>query len=75
MTDLSATAGHVGTYGVARRLGALLRNACSGYLAWRRSRRTITQLSRLSDRSLNDIGLKRSEIVSVVLGADRGARL
>ena len=39
----------------------LIRN----YRNWRRYRATVNELSRLSNRELNDIGLSRSEIPSV----------
>jgi uncharacterized protein YjiS (DUF1127 family) len=34
----------------------------SRYRAWLRYRATVNELSRLSDRELNDVGLSRSEI-------------
>ncbi|MBX3568624.1 MAG: DUF1127 domain-containing protein [Rhizobiaceae bacterium] len=39
----------------------LLRN----YRNWRRYRDTVNELSRLSNRELADLGITRSEIVSV----------
>jgi uncharacterized protein YjiS (DUF1127 family) len=34
----------------------------SRYRAWLRYRATVTELSRLSDRELNDVGISRSDI-------------
>jgi uncharacterized protein YjiS (DUF1127 family) len=34
----------------------------SRYRAWLRYRTTVNELSRLSDRELNDVGISRSEI-------------
>lgn len=34
----------------------------SRYRAWQRYRATVDELSRLSDRELNDVGLSRSNI-------------
>jgi uncharacterized protein YjiS (DUF1127 family) len=39
----------------------LLRN----YRNWRRYRETVTELSRLSNRELNDLGITRGEITAV----------
>jgi uncharacterized protein YjiS (DUF1127 family) len=47
------------------RLVTLVERAIDGALAWRRSRETARQLSRLSDDQLTDIGLTRGEIPDV----------
>lgn len=56
--------------------GALSALAPQGLLArfksWLQYRRTIQELSRLSDRELTDIGLERSEIEAVARGTWRG---
>ena len=38
-----------------------------GFAAWRRYRKAVQQLSELDDRSLQDIGLNRTEIHRVAL--------
>jgi uncharacterized protein YjiS (DUF1127 family) len=52
-------------------------DACSRWLAafrkWRRRRKAIADLQALSDRSLADIGIERSEIRSVVMSGSRDA--
>ena len=73
MTTTSAPARHAGAGSVARRLEALIRSAWSHYLARRLKRRTFTALSALSDRTLADIGLNRSEIESMDLAGGRDA--
>ena len=73
MTAASASTRHAGAGGVARRLEALARSAWSHYLARRVRRRTFTALSALSDRTLADIGLNRSEIASMDLAGGRDA--
>lgn len=44
-------------------------NILRNYRNWRRYRDTVNELSRLSNRELADLGITRSEIVSV---ASRG---
>jgi uncharacterized protein YjiS (DUF1127 family) len=44
-------------------------NILRNYRNWRRYRETVNELSRLSNRELNDLGITRSEITSV---ASRG---
>ncbi len=41
------------------------------YSDWRAARETAEQLERLSDRQLNDIGLNRRDIKSVVARGNR----
>ena len=41
---------------------------------WRRERTAIRELSRLSDRQLNDLGVRREAIKDVVGGATKSAR-
>lgn len=45
----------------ARDIMNLIRN----YRNWRRYRETVTELSRLSNRELTDLGISRSDIYSV----------
>ena len=73
MTAASASTRDAGAGSVARCLEALTRSAWSLYLARRLRRRTFTALSALSDRTLADIGLNRSEIASIALGGGRDA--
>ena len=40
-------------------------NLIQNYRNWRRYRRTVDELSRLSNRELNDLGINRGDIVSV----------
>ena len=47
---------------------ANLRSWWVAYLDWRLQRQVILQLEALSDRELQDIGLRRCEIVGVVKG-------
>jgi len=44
-------------------------NILRNYRNWRRYRETVNELSRLSNRELNDLGITRSEIAAV---ASRG---
>lgn len=44
-------------------------NILRNYRNWRRYRETVNELSRLSNRELNDLGITRSEIATV---ASRG---
>jgi uncharacterized protein YjiS (DUF1127 family) len=41
------------------------------YRAWRNYERSLTELSRLDDRELADIGISRAEIPAVAWGAKR----
>jgi uncharacterized protein YjiS (DUF1127 family) len=45
-----------------------------GYLGWRRRRASVRLLQSLSDRTLHDIGINRSEIESVVHSATDNRR-
>jgi len=40
-------------------------NLIRNYRNWRRYRETVNELSRLSNRELNDLGISRAEIVTV----------
>ena len=40
-------------------------NLIRNYRNWRRYRETVTELSRLSNRELHDLGISRSDIPSV----------
>jgi uncharacterized protein YjiS (DUF1127 family) len=44
-------------------------NLIRNYRNWRRYRQTISELSRLSNRELNDMGISRSDIPSVAKSA------
>jgi uncharacterized protein YjiS (DUF1127 family) len=39
-------------------------NVIRNYRNWRRFRKTVNELSRLSDRELDDMGLRRGDIYS-----------
>jgi uncharacterized protein YjiS (DUF1127 family) len=41
------------------------------YRAWRNYERSVSELSRLDDRELADVGITRSEILAVAWGAKR----
>lgn len=43
-------------------------NLIENYRDWRRYRNAVAQLSRLSDRELNDVGIMRGDIPRVVRG-------
>jgi len=49
-----------------RRNAPLIKTLTSKYSAWRRFRESVRELSRLSDRELGDLGIGRSDIVTVV---------
>ncbi len=40
-------------------------NLIRNYRNWRRYRETVNELSRLSNRELNDLGITRSDIATV----------
>lgn len=48
-----------------RSIGTVLRTVASAIVSWPRKRATYTQLSRLSDRELTDIGMVRGDIARV----------
>ena len=50
----------------------MIRTLSAKLYAWRRFRDSVRELSRLSDRELNDLGIGRSDIEDVVR---QGARL
>jgi uncharacterized protein YjiS (DUF1127 family) len=62
-----------GTVGLATRVGSRIAHAWRGYWERRARRATIELLSSLDDRTLQDIGVGRSEITSAVYGR-RGER-
>ncbi len=43
-------------------------NLLNNYRTWRRYRETVNELSRLSTRELNDLGINRSDIPGVARG-------
>jgi len=59
---------------VAKRMLRALSAMWCGHITWQAKRATIAVLHELDERTLKDIGLDRSEIESVVLGAT-GERL
>ena len=59
---LEAFAGNSWTF----RPVAVLKRWCVDYLNWRLRQTAISELAVLSDRELNDIGLKRGEIENAV---------
>ncbi len=50
----------------------MIKTLTAKFHAWRRFRESVRELSRLSDRELNDLGIGRSDIEEVVR---QGARL
>jgi uncharacterized protein YjiS (DUF1127 family) len=44
-------------------------NLIRNFRNWRRYRETVSELSRLSNRELNDLGITRSEIHGIARGA------
>ncbi|MCW6511131.1 DUF1127 domain-containing protein [Lichenifustis flavocetrariae] len=44
----------------------MIKTIATKYVAWRRFRESVRELSRLSDRELNDLGIGRSDIATVV---------
>jgi uncharacterized protein YjiS (DUF1127 family) len=51
-----------------RWIGASFTRAWQAYRAWQKRRATLAELHSLDDAALKDIGLRRSEIESVVFG-------
>jgi len=51
-----------------RSLGFSISDVFVRLVAWNDQRVTLKELSKLTDRELNDIGLSRSDIASVVSG-------
>ncbi|RBP13808.1 uncharacterized protein YjiS (DUF1127 family) [Roseiarcus fermentans] len=43
-----------------------LKNVADKLAAWRRYREAVRELSQMTDRELNDIGIRRGEIETVV---------
>jgi uncharacterized protein YjiS (DUF1127 family) len=52
-------------------LGSKVARAWHAWRAWQKQRTTLTELRSLDDAALRDIGLRRSEIESVVFGYGR----
>lgn len=44
-------------------------NLKKSYSSWRKYRQTVTELNRMSDRELNDLGIGRSDIHNVARSA------
>ena len=44
----------------------MIKTITSKYLTWLRFRESVRELSRLSDRELNDLGIGRADISTVV---------
>ena len=55
-----------------RRNTPLIKTLTSKYVTWRRFRDSVRELSRLSDRELNDLGIGRADIVSIVRQSAQG---
>ncbi|WP_022705897.1 MULTISPECIES: DUF1127 domain-containing protein [Paracoccus] len=62
-TNRSMTAGVAG-WGV----GNVVASIVSAFVGWRETRQTRKELSRLSDRELDDIGLSRGDIERIARG-------
>jgi uncharacterized protein YjiS (DUF1127 family) len=62
----TATPPEDGTSAGKRRNTPLIKTLTSRFVAWRRFRDSVRELSRLSDRELNDLGIGRADIASVV---------
>ena len=64
MTSLTMTADKIGLHSVVNWFKKIIAN----YKHHREAQVTIRELSRLSDRELNDMGLARGDIYSVAYG-------
>lgn len=76
MATLLSSLSSTGTHGAARSGGATgsLLERLSGWLAeQRRYRRTVAELSTLTDRELDDIGITRGDVEFVARRCARGA--
>lgn len=60
--------------GIGRLLAASLMAAYSAFRSYRARRRTVLSLSKLSEHDLKDIGITRSEIVSIAYGSQQERR-
>lgn len=49
-------------------------NIKRSFSAWRQARRTYNELSRLSSRELNDLGINRGDIAGIARQSYRTAR-
>ena len=70
MTSLTMTADKIGLTGMAN----WFKKLAAKYQQHRLAQTTIRELSRLSDRELNDMGLTRGDIYSVAHGTSDHAR-
>ncbi len=68
MTELVMALGRHAAAGMTAGVAARFAIAWRGIRKRMRTRRTIAQLRTLDDRTLKDIGIHRSEIVSIGLG-------
>lgn len=66
-------AGTVAPASLRARLNTRLDDARTRYAQWRTYRRTVHELSALTDRDLSDLGIGRSEIRRVAIEAAYGA--
>ena len=70
MTTLTMTADKIGLTGLA----TWFKRLAATYKHHRQAQITIKELSRLSDRELNDMGLTRGDIYTVAYGASDHVR-
>lgn len=72
-TMATTTYGNSAAFNTLRdRVAARIRNARIDHGKWRMYRRTMSELSTLSDRDLSDLGLSRSMIRDVAIEAAYG---
>lgn len=62
MAAIDTSPAHYATARAAGRIGQVLANGFSAFAAWNDSRATRNELSKLTDRELDDIGLCRGDI-------------
>ena len=70
MTSITMTADKIGLTGLAN----WFKKLATQYKRYRLAQITIKELSRLSDRELNDMGLARGDIYSVAYGTSDHVR-
>ncbi len=68
-TDIQAA----GNNGIATRIAAFAAAASERFAAYKLYRETVAELSALSNRELNDLGLSRSAIKGIALETAYGA--